>query len=270
MPPPRQPDKRRHPQTLRRHQQGRLQDGNARPAPTLQPVLHRRHDKQPLEPPRSANRTAPVPESQNNRLSTPQTARVAVSLPPRPEVTESPAKVYLMIQIQAAYLSIPHRCVWESRQKIAPHDRQCGHVHPELLGRQRLYRRVVNIRLDAAHKATTAIAKRSRQGRVESLHVAGWMGNRRLSRSTADASPGRFLTLLKWKCKREGVRLVEVDRFYPSSKTCSACGAVNGELRMEERWRCPACGASHNRDDNASVELAPPRACPGLDPGSGG
>ena len=50
--------------------------------------------------------------------------------------------------------------------------------------------------------------------------------NRRLSRSTADASPGRLLTLLKWKCKREGVRLVEVDRFYPSSKTCSACGVV--------------------------------------------
>ena len=51
------------------------------------------------------------------------------------------------------------------------------------------------------------------------------------------------------------VRLVEVDRFYPSSKTCSACGLVNGELQMEERWRCPACGASHNRDDNAALNL---------------
>ena len=121
--------------------------------------------------------------------------------------------------------------------------------------RRRLYCRVGNLRQEVAHKSTTAIAKRSRLVCVESLHVAGWMRNRRLSRSTADASPGRFLTLLKWKCKREGVRLVEVDRFYPSSKTCSSCGVVNGELRMEERWCCPVCGACHNRDDNASVNL---------------
>ncbi len=152
-------------------------------------------------------------------------------------------------------MSIPHRCVWESRQEIAPHDRQCGHVHPELLGRQRLYRRVVSIRLDAAHKSTTAIAKRSRLVCVESLHVVGWMRNRRLSRSTADASPSSFLSLLKWKCQCDGVRLVEVDRFYPSSKTCSSCGVVNGDLRMEERWCCPVCGASHNRDDNAALNL---------------
>ena len=121
--------------------------------------------------------------------------------------------------------------------------------------RRRLYVKVSHLRMDNVHKATTAIAKRSKLVCVESLHVAAWMQNRRLSRSTADASPGRFLTLLKWKCQREGSRLVEVDRFYPSSKTCSACGEVNAELQMEERWRCPACGARHNRDDNASVNL---------------
>ena len=120
---------------------------------------------------------------------------------------------------------------------------------------RRQHLRVADLWLDAAHKATTAIAKRSKLVCVESLHVAAWMQNRRLSRSTADVSPGRFLTLLKWKCQREGSRLVEVDRFYPSSKTCSVCGKVNAELRMEERWRCSVCGACHNRDDNASVNL---------------
>ena len=120
---------------------------------------------------------------------------------------------------------------------------------------RRQHLRVANLRLDAAHKATTAIAKRSRLVCVESLEVTGWMQNRRLSRSTADAAPSRFLALLKWKCEREGSRLVEVERFYPSSKTCSACGVVNGELRMEERWCCPVCGASHNRDDNAALNL---------------
>ena len=121
--------------------------------------------------------------------------------------------------------------------------------------RRRLCVRVTHLRMDSAHKATTAIAKRSKVVCVESLHVSGWMRNRRLSRSTADASPSGFLLLLKWKCQRDGVRLVEVDRFYPSSKTCSACGLVNGELKMEEHWRCPGCDASHNRDDNAAVNL---------------
>ena len=120
---------------------------------------------------------------------------------------------------------------------------------------RRLHVRVSHLRLDAAHKATTAIAKRSRLVCVESLSVKGWMPNRKLSRSTANAAPGRFLSLLKWKCEREGVRLVEVGRFYPSSKTCSACGHVNAQLKMEERWRCPACGACHDRDENASVNL---------------
>ncbi len=121
--------------------------------------------------------------------------------------------------------------------------------------RRRLYRRVSDLRLDAAHKATTAIAKQSRLVCVESLHVAGWMQNRSLARATADAAPGRFLKLLTWKCQREGLRLVEADRFYPSSKTCSACGTVNAALGMEETWCCPTCGVVHDRDDNAALNL---------------
>ena len=120
---------------------------------------------------------------------------------------------------------------------------------------RRLHARVCHLRLEAAHKATTAIAKRSRVVGVESLLVKGWMRSSRLSRSTADASPGRFLSLLKWKCAREGVRLVEVGRFYPSSKTCSGCGRVNTALGRGEYWCCPACGVRHHRDENASVNL---------------
>ena len=120
---------------------------------------------------------------------------------------------------------------------------------------RREHARVKNLRMDAAHKATTAIAKRSSVVCVERLHVKGWMKNKRLAKSTADASPGRVLRLVTWKCKREGVTVVEVDRFYPSSKTCSACGHVNAELAMEEHWNCPACGARHQRDDNAALNL---------------
>ena len=156
-----------------------------------------------------------------------------------------------------------NRRVARSR-KIHGKSRHSGRRERMYEKRRRLYVKVSHLRMDNAHKATTAIAKRSKLVCVESLQVSAWMQNRRLSRSTADASPGRFLTLLKWKCQREGVRLVEVERFYPSSKTCSACGEVNSELRMEERWCCPACGACHNRDDNASVNLRRQEPAPDL------
>ena len=120
---------------------------------------------------------------------------------------------------------------------------------------RRQHLRVANLRLDTAHKATTAIAKRSRLVCVESLHVPGWMQNRRLSRSIADASPSRFLSLLEWKCRREGVRLLEAERVDPSGRTCSACGAVQDELQMERRRRCLVCGATHDRADSAALNL---------------
>lgn len=111
------------------------------------------------------------------------------------------------------------------------------------------------LRLDAVHKAATAIAKRSRLVCVESLNVSGWMRNRRLS---------RFLSLLGWKCRREGAPLAEVGRFYPSSKTCSGCGAVNAGLGMEAHWCCPTCGVHHDRDDNASMNLRRREPAPDL------
>ena len=121
--------------------------------------------------------------------------------------------------------------------------------------RRRLYHRVAAICLDAAHKATTAIAKRARVICVETLNVAGWMKLRSLARATAEAAPGRFLRLLAQKCEREGALLVAVGRFYPSSKTCSTCGEINSALEREERWECPTCSTVHQRDDNAALNL---------------
>lgn len=120
--------------------------------------------------------------------------------------------------------------------------------------RARLHARIRDIRRDAAHKATTTIAKSAAVVCVEDLNVTGWMKTRSLARATADASPGAFLSALKWKCRREGVRLVEADRWYPSSKTCSECGEKNEPGRAAE-WHCVSCGAVHDRDVNAALNL---------------
>ena len=147
-----------------------------------------------------------------------------------------------------------NRCIARSR-RIHGKERSSGRKDRLYDERRWLYARLSCLRMDHAHKATTAIAKRSRLVCVESLSVKSWMRNRRLARSTVDASPSRFLILLAWKCRREGVRLVEVGRFWPSSKTCSVCGHVNAALKMEVRSRCPACGVAHQLDDNAAVNL---------------
>ncbi len=120
---------------------------------------------------------------------------------------------------------------------------------------RRLHARIACVRNDHAAKSALAIAKTARTVVVETLNVDGWKRLRTLARSTSDAAPAGFLTRLKKTCARLGVNVVEVPRFYPSSKTCSACGAVNGGLGMDERWRCPSCGAEHDRDANAAVNL---------------
>ena len=120
--------------------------------------------------------------------------------------------------------------------------------------------RVSHLRMDAARKAAARVAKRSRLMCVQSLDVSGWMGNRRLWRSTADATLARFLELLRWKCRREGTRLAEAGRFCPSSKMRSAHGYVNAGSKTEQRWRCPGCGDRHDRDDDAAMILR----CQGL------
>ena len=122
--------------------------------------------------------------------------------------------------------------------------------------RRRLHARIVNVRNDLHHKATTAIAKSAGRVVIEDLNVAGMMSNRRLSRALADAGISGFLTKLEYKCRWYGAELAKVDQWYPSSKLCSGCGAKNEGLTLSERrWRCDSCGALHERDLNAALNL---------------
>ena len=91
---------------------------------------------------------------------------------------------------------------------------------------------------------------------AEDLNVKGMIKNRKLSKHIADASWGKFVTLLQYKCDWYGKELVKVNRFYPSSKTCSECGWINQELKLSDReWTCNSCGAIHDRDLNASKNI---------------
>jgi len=117
--------------------------------------------------------------------------------------------------------------------------------------------RVANLRENALHQLTTRLAAAYGTVVVEDLHVAGMLRNRRLARHLADAAFGRIRRQLGYKTTWHGGRLVLADRFYPSSKTCSGCGAVKAKLRLSERmFRCERCGLILDRDLNAASNLA--------------
>ncbi|SBT89677.1 putative transposase [Streptomyces sp. DI166] len=124
--------------------------------------------------------------------------------------------------------------------------------------RNKVHHRVANLREDALHKLTTSVAAKYGTVVVEDLNVAGMLKNRRLARRIADAGFGEIRRLLDYKTRRRhATRLVAANRWYPSSKTCSGCGAVKAKLPLHVRtYECDACGLVIDRDDNAALNLA--------------
>jgi len=106
------------------------------------------------------------------------------------------------------------------------------------------------------HKATGKLASRYETIVGEDLNVAGMVRNRPLARAINDQGFGTALRMLAYKTNWNGGRLMLVDRFYPSSKTCSNCGAVKTKLPLSERtYRCGSCGLVVDRDVNAARNL---------------
>ena len=120
----------------------------------------------------------------------------------------------------------------------------------------KLHARIVNIRRDATHKATTALAKGFRRIGIEDLNVRGMARNRCLARSIMDGSFFEFRRQLDYKARFYGASVVIADRWFPSSKTCSCCGSVKAELDLSQRvFRCEHCGFVADRDWNAAKNL---------------
>lgn len=120
----------------------------------------------------------------------------------------------------------------------------------------RLHERVANIRSDSLHKLTTMLTRRFHTIGIENLNVRGMLQNRKLARAVFDMGFYEFRRLLEYKAARRGGQVVIVDRWYPSSKTCSQCGYLLDVLPLAQRgWTCPSCGITHDRDVNAAVNL---------------
>jgi putative transposase len=119
----------------------------------------------------------------------------------------------------------------------------------------RLHARIARVRADFTHKLTTRLCRENQAVAIEDLHVKGMLANVRLARSIADVGFYEIRRQLQYKALRYGTVIVLADRWYSSSKLCSACGQKNRTLALAERaWTC-SCGTRHDRDVNAAINL---------------
>lgn len=115
---------------------------------------------------------------------------------------------------------------------------------------------ITNQRKDFCNQVASSIAKNNDLIAIEDLNVKGMMKNHNLAKSVADVSWGQFISALKWQAHKRGKYLVEINRWYPSSKTCSCCSGHKADLTLTDRvYVCPDCGFEIDRDLNAAINI---------------
>lgn len=129
-------------------------------------------------------------------------------------------------------------------------------IQKQVVKVQKLHQRLVNIRTDYINKTISSIIKQKPSYiTIEDLNIKGMMKNKHLSKAVASQKFFKFRTKLTTKCKQNNIELRVVDRFYPSSKTCSNCGEIKKDLKLSDRvYKC-SCGLTIDRDLNASINL---------------
>ena len=120
----------------------------------------------------------------------------------------------------------------------------------------KIHNHIANCRSDFLHKLSRRVVDENQVICVENLNVKAMTKNRKLSRAISQVGWGMLCTMLKYKAEWSGKTYIEVDRFFPSSKTCSHCYHKRYELPLNKRcWNCPNCGTHHDRDINAAINI---------------
>ncbi len=120
----------------------------------------------------------------------------------------------------------------------------------------RVHERISNARQDFLHKLSRKIVNDNQVVVIENLNVKGMVRNACLAKAISDVGWGMFTNFLDYKLKEKGGLLLEIDRWFPSSKTCSSCLYQMSEMPLDVReWTCPSCGTHHDRDENAAKNI---------------
>nr|WP_230688778.1 transposase [Micromonospora sp. WMMC415] len=196
------------------------------------------------------------------------TFAVNINPPTAPEPTEQIVGVDLGLADFAVLSTgerIPHPRNWKRHERrlkryqriMARKQRGSNNRNKAKVRVARVHSRIRDARQDFLHKASTDLVRRFGAVAVEDLNVAGMVRNRKLARAISCTGWVKFRELLTYKAHRDGRHLAVVDRWFPSSKTCSACGHLLDTLSLGTRhWTCPSCGTLHDRDVNAAKNIA--------------
>ena len=120
----------------------------------------------------------------------------------------------------------------------------------------RIHEKIVNQRNDFLHKLSNRLVRENQSIFAEDLHVKGIMANHCLAKSVSDSGWFEFIRQVKYKSEWNGVYFRQINRFFPSSKRCNACGWINESLSLKDReWTCKGCGQIVDRDFNAAQNI---------------
>src|SRR5574340_689916 len=151
----------------------------------------------------------------------------------------------------------------KDREKLAKAQRTLAHKQKGSNNRARarekvakIYARIADRRRDHLHTLSTRLVRENQVIAIEDLSVRNMVRNHHLARAVSDASWASFRSMLEYKADWYGRQVIAIDRFYPSSKTCSGCGHIVDTLPLDIRdWTCPRCGTEHDRDHNAAKNI---------------
>ncbi|MEH2057268.1 MAG: RNA-guided endonuclease TnpB family protein [Nostoc sp.] len=163
-----------------------------------------------------------------------------------------------------------HISKYDNPKHLAKHEKNLKHKQKKLARKvkgsksrnryrkvvAKVYERISNSRQDFLHKLSYKLVSDSQAVIVENLHVLGMVRNHKLAKSISDVGWGTFTNFLAYKLERKGGKLIEIDRWFPSSKLCSNCFYQVSEMPLDVReWTCPHCGTHHDRDGNAAINI---------------
>jgi putative transposase len=172
------------------------------------------------------------------------------------------AGITALVTLSTGEKVVNPRHEWADRRKLAKAQRALARKAKGSNNRAKarlkvakVYARIADRRRDHLHKLTTRLVRENQTVVIEDLTVRNMVKNRTLARAVSDASWRELRSLLEYKTAWYGRELIVIDRWFPSSKLCSACGTLHGRMPLNVReWGC-ACGAVHDRDVNAAINI---------------
>jgi len=144
----------------------------------------------------------------------------------------------------------------KKQQKLSRKQKGSQNRKKARLAVAKVHSKIARCREDFLHKLSRKIVNENQVIAVENLNIKGMVKNHNLAKAISDVGWGMFCTMLKYKAESEGKQYIEIDRWFPSSKTCHVCLNRVDNLSLETRaWTCQHCGTHHDRDVNAAINI---------------